>query len=247
MSEPSKEPSLSDLASASEASYSSGDVAPTDYTKQMHLSTPEISTYKHNVNPHYIVAHRGTDLASEKTARKDVRADLNIALGNKNADVMHKKRLKQTEKVVQAIKKEQPSHDIHLVGHSLGGSTSSHAIAHSNIVRENVKAHHTFNAGSSALANKPEVSADVKQQLMEKSTHHRIKGDLISEHVKSNLIGKQKEYASTKKPSIAQHVLQLATPLLKRTFVGKVIAYGAKKALGTLQSHSLENFIKRKK
>ena len=241
------EPSLHDLAGAAEASYKKGNFAPENYSKVEHLSYPEVSTYKHNVNPHYIVAHRGTHLGDESSAKKDVKADLNIALGNKNADALHKRRLKETEKIVKAIKKKEPAHDIHLVGHSLGGSTSSHALAHSDVVRENVKAHHTFNAGSSALASKPEVSAEVQQQLMEKSTHHRVRGDLISEHVKSNLIGKHKEYESTKKPSIAQHILKLATPILKRTLVGKVIAYGAKKALGTLQAHSLENFIKKKK
>jgi hypothetical protein len=109
-----------------------------------------------------------------------------------------------------------------------------------------VKRHDTFNSGSSALQRKPDVSPEVKAQLMEKSTHHSVKGDEISTHVASNLIGKTKKYASTKKPSIAQHVLALATPLLKRTFAGRLVAFGAKKALGTLQSHSLDNFTKKK-
>jgi hypothetical protein len=239
------DPTTSDLALAAEASYT--DQAPEDYTKQADLSSPEISTYKHNTKSHYIISHRGTDLADPKTARKDVRADLNIALGNKEADAMHKRRTKKTEAIVKSIKKKDPEHDIFLTGHSLGGSTSSHAIASSKVVRDNVKEHHTFNSGSSALQKKPDVTPEVRAQLMEKSTHHSVKGDEISAHVGSNLIGKQKKYASTKKPSIAQHVLALATPLLKRTFAGKIVAFGAKKALGTLQAHSLDNFIKRKK
>lgn len=240
-----EDPTIQDLALASEASYS--DTAPENYTKLAELSSPEISTYRHTQKPHYIIAHRGTDLADQNSARKDVRADLNIALGNKESDALHKRRTKKTESIVKAIKKKEPAHDIFLTGHSLGGSTSSHAMASSKVVRENVKEHHTFNSGSSALQKKPDVTPEVKDQLMEKSTHHAVKGDEISAHVASNLIGKTKKYASTKKPSIAQHVLALATPLLKRTFAGRLVAFGAKKALGTLQSHSLDNFITKKK
>lgn len=239
------DPTISDLALAAEASYT--DEAPDDYTKQSDLSSPDISTYKHNTKSHYIISHRGTNLSDPKTARKDIRADLNIALGNKESDALHKRRTKKTESIVKAIKKKDPEHDIFLASHSLGGSTASHAMVTSQLVRDNVKQHHTFNSGSSALQRKPDVSPEVKAQLMEKSTHHSVKDDEISAHVGSNLIGKQKKYKSTKKPSIAQHVLALATPLLKRTFAGKILAFGAKKALGTLQAHSLENFITRKK
>lgn len=239
------DPSISDLAIAAESSYT--DQAPEDYTKQMDLSSPDISTYKHITKPHYIISHKGSDLVNPNTARKDVRADLNIALGNKEADALHKRRTKKTEAIVKAIKRKDPAHDIFMASHSLGGSTSSHAMASSKIVRDNVKQEHTFNSGSSALQRKPDVSPEVKAQLLEKSTHHSVKGDEISAHVATNLIGKQKKYASTKKPSIAQHVLALATPLLKRTFGGRILAFGAKKALETLQAHSLDNFIKRKK
>lgn len=237
------EPTISDLASAAEASYN--DTAPENYTKQSDLSSADISTYKHNVNPHYIIAHKGTDFGDEKGIKKDIRADLNIALGNKEADALHKRRTKKTEQIVTAIKKKEPAHDIYLTGHSLGGSTSSHAIASSAVVRDNVKKHDTFNSGSSALQSKPNVTPEIKAQLMEKSTHHRVKGDEISAHVSSNLIGKQKQYSSTKKPTVAQHLLKMATPLLKRTFGGRLVAFGAKKALDTMESHSLSHFIKK--
>ncbi len=238
-----EEPTISDLASAAEASYN--DTAPENYTKQSDLSSADISTYKHNVNPHFIIAHRGTSFEDQKGIKKDVRADLNIALGNKEADAMHKRRTKKTEQIVTAIKKKEPAHDIYLTGHSLGGSTSSHAIASSAVVRENVKQHDTFNSGSSALETKPDVTPEIKAQLMEKSTHHRVKGDEISAHVSSNLIGKQKQYKSTKKPTVAQHLLKMAAPLLKRTFGGRLLAFGAKKALDTMESHSLSHFIKK--
>jgi hypothetical protein len=80
---------------------------------------------------------------------------------------------------------------------------------------------------------------------MLKSTHHRVKGDAISDHVKDNLIGKVKEYESKKKPSIADHILKLATPLLKKTFIGRALGYGAKKVLDTLRAHSISNFTRK--
>jgi hypothetical protein len=238
-----EEPSISDLASAAESSYN--DTAPENYTKQSDLSSADISTYKHNEKPHYIISHKGTDFGDQKGVKKDIRADLNIALGNKEADALHKRRTKKTEQIVTAIKKKEPTHDIYLTGHSLGGSTTSHAMASSSIVRDNVTKHDTFNSGSSALQAKPNVTPEIKAQLMEKSTHHRVKGDEISAHVSSNLIGKQKQYTSTKKPTVAQHLLKMATPLLKRTFAGRLVAFGAKKALDTMESHSLSHFIKK--
>lgn len=237
-------PSIQDLASASESAYQGGDVPPMNFTKLTQYSSPDISTFKHKEKSQYIIAHRGTDLANKNSASKDVRADLNIALGNKEADALHKRRTKQTEAIIKGIRKESPKGDIYLTGHSLGGSVSSHAMATSKMVRDNVKELHTFNSGSSALQKPPVVSQEVRDELMKKSTHHHIRGDLISQHVKDNLIGKHKEYESKKKPSIADHILKLATPLLKRTFIGKAFGYGAKKVLDTLRAHSISNFTR---
>jgi len=120
-------PSIQDLAGAAESAYQ--DAPPMNYTKLTQYSNPEISTFKHKEKSEYIISHRGTNLADPNTAKKDVRADLNIALGNKEADAMHKRRTKQTESIIKGIRKESPKGDIYLVGHSLGGSTSSHAMA----------------------------------------------------------------------------------------------------------------------
>lgn len=236
-------PSLNDLASASAGAYN--DVPPMNYTKLDAYSNSEISTFKHKENSNYIIAHKGTDLSNPNSAKKDVRSDLNIALGNKEADALHKRRTKNTERIIKGIKKESKDANIYLTGYSLGGSTSSHAMASSKYVRDNVKQHDTFNSGSSALQKAPDVSPEVKEELMKKSTHHRIKGDAISDHVKDNLIGTVKEYESKKKPSIADHILKLATPLLKRTFVGRALGYGAKRVLDTLRAHSLTNFTRK--
>jgi hypothetical protein len=237
-------PSIQDLAGAAEAAYSEDAPVMNNYTKLTQYSSPDISTFKHNEKSEYLIAHRGTDLANKNSASKDIRSDLNIALGNKEGDALHKRRTKQTEAIIKGIRKESPKGDIYLTGHSLAGSTAAHAMATSKVVRDNVKELHTFNSGSSKFQKPPDVSTDVKAELMLKSTHHHIRGDLISDHVKSNLIGKHKEYESKKKPGIADHILKLARPLLKRTFIGKAFGYGAKKVLDTLRAHSISNFTR---
>lgn len=239
------EPTISELATAAQSAYDES--TPEDYSRVDELSSPDISTFRHITKPHYIISHRGTDFSDDKSIKKDVRADLNIALGNRAADTLHKRRTKKTEQIIRKIKKKDPSHDIHLTGHSLGGSTSAHAMATSDLVRNAVTKHDTFNSGSSAFQQQPTVSADIRKQLEQKSTHHRILGDEISAHTKSSLIGKTKTYKSSKKPSVASHLLAMATPLMKRTFAGRVLAFGANKALGTMESHSVSHFIKPKK
>jgi hypothetical protein len=240
-----EDPTISELAEASQSAYDLS--APTDYSRVDELSSPDISTFRHITKPHYIISHRGTDFSDDKSIRKDVRADLNIALGNRAGDTLHKRRTKKTEQIIKKIQRKDPAHEIHLTGHSLGGSTSAHAMATSPLVRAAVKKHDTFNSGSSIFQKQPDVSPEVHKMLESKSTHHRVSGDEISAHTKSSLIGKTKLYKSTKKPSVASHVLAMATPLMKRTFAGRVISFGAKKALGTMESHSLSHFIKPKK
>jgi hypothetical protein len=241
-----EDPTISDLATAAQSAYDQT-TAPDNYTRVDELSSPDISTFRHNTNPHYIISHRGTDFSDAKSIRKDVRADLNIALGNRAGDVLHKRRTKKTEQIIKKIQKKDPAHEIHLSAHSLGGSTTAHAMATSPLVRSSVKSLNTFNSGSSAFQKQPDVSPEVRKELEAKSTHHRVIGDEISAHTKSSLIGKTKTYKSTKKPTVSQHLLAMATPLMKKTFAGRLLSFGANKALGTMESHSLSHFIKSKK
>lgn len=237
------DPSTKDLALANEASY--GTDAPPDYSRLEELSSPDISVYKHNVNPHTIVAHRGTDIGATK-ASKQIKADVAILFGNKSHDKLHKDRVKQTEMIVNKLKEANPEHKIYLTGHSLGGSTAHHAMVKSEAVRKNVEQLHTFNAGSSPLQGK-EISKKNKAYKMvaEKSTHHAVQGDAISGSVKSNLIGKQITYkAPTEKASVGRTILRLAKPHLEKSPLGRLVHFGAEKLLDTLSSHSLSNFTK---
>lgn len=238
------EPTIKALAKSAEASYTQ-DKAPTqDYERLHHLSTADVSVYKHKVDPHHIISHRGTDIHSN-TITKQLKADLNIAVGNKNADKLHNNRAKQTEHIVRQIKETNPDHTIHLTGHSLGSSTAQHAMVKSPYVRDNVKSVDTFNAGSSILGGKG-LSAKSKayKDIAMKSTHHTISADAISENASNNMIGRVKIYENKQKPSIGQHILKMAKPILQKSALGKIVSFVGDKALSTLSSHSLKNFTK---
>jgi len=238
------EPTMKVLARAAEASYTKDKTPSPDYERRQDLSTDDISVYKHKIDPHHIIAHRGTDLHSD-TVSKQLEADFNIAIGNKNADKLHRERTKQTEDIVKKIKSSNPDHTIHLAAHSLGGSTAQHAMSKSKIVRDNVKTLDTFNSGSSLFGGKGLTpNSKAYKDIASKSKHHHIKGDTISENVSENMIGKVIKYENKRKPSIAEHIFTMAKPLLSKSALGKGIAFVGDKILNTLSSHSLRNFTK---
>ena len=70
-----------------------------------------------------------------------------------------------------------------------------------------------------------------------------IKGDLISENAKNSLIGRVIKYNSTKKPSIAKALFDLASPLLESSPLGKIATLAGTGALDVMEAHSLKNFI----
>jgi hypothetical protein len=237
------EPDMKSLARASEASYSQ-DKEPPNYERQHDLSTADISVYKHKKDPHHIIAHRGTDAHSD-TISKQLKADLNIAVGNKNGDKLHKDRTKQTEDIVKKIKDTNPNHTIHLTGHSLGSSTAQHSMVKSKIVRDNVNSVDTFNAGSSIIGGKGlSTKSKAYKDIASKSTHHTISGDLISENADKAMIGRVIKYENKQKPTIAQHILKMATPILRKSLLGRGISMLGGSVLGTMSSHSMKNFTK---
>lgn len=233
------QPTTQDLAQASDGAYTNSPTAPENYTKIPELTTPDISTYKHIEKPHYIIAHRGTDFGSN-TKKKQLKADLNILAGNTNADKLHKKRAKDTENIIKNIKSKDDKANIYLTGHSLGGTTSQHAIIKSKYVRDNVKRLETFNAGTSPL-NKPTIKSTSKlyKDIASKSTHHTISGDIISTNAKSSMIGKIKQYNKADKPTLSKRILGTIKSLAQSP-----VGYFGDKIQETLAAHSLSNFTK---
>lgn len=238
-------PSTAELARLAEASYGKGSHG--KYERLHDISTPQMSAYYHPETKHYVVAHRGTDLTSP-TASKDVKADLRILVGDKNRDSLHRARVGQTEDIYKKIRERDASAPIHLTSHSLGGSTSQHALIKSDYVRGNTASHNTFNAGSSPFQHKGINSKHKNYKAINDiSTHHSIEGDHISASVAHGMIGKTKKYKSSQKPTIPQQMLKFIEPLARKSRLGTLAHFGATELTNTMANHSLDNFYKGKK
>lgn len=236
-------PDTETLAKANASSYSGS--TPNGYSRVAELSSPDISTFKHNEQNHYIVAHKGTDVHSN-SLKKDLKSDLNILIGNTNHDSLHNKRVALTENIYKQIKQNNPDSQIHLTGHSLGGSTSQASLIKSQFVRDNTASHNTFNAGTSPLQSKPaDTNHENYNQIADISTHHRIKGDSISSSIHDSMIGNIKHY-DAKPQTIPQHILTYVKPIAEQSKLGKLAHFAASKIAQTLSSHSLNNFTNNK-
>jgi len=238
-------PTTQELAKASQATYTNK--TPEGYSRVDELSSNDIHTYKHNTENHHIIAHRGTDLHAD-TAKRDLKTDLKILIGQGSHTKVFKDRAKETENIVKKLKEQDPETKIHVTGHSLGGTTAQHALVKSKVVRDNVESLDTFNAGTSPLQKKGLAKSNpAYKEIASKATHHRIGGDDISGSAKTTLIGSHKTYKTNAKPTIARGVLDYLKPKLEKTAAGKIAHFAADRILNTLQSHSLSNFTKTKK
>ena len=251
-------PTVQELAQAAEASYSmtrngkkqdrlehAQSVAPEGYNIMPQYTDRMISTFKHNDFDTYIIAHRGTDIGGSQT-KKDIQSDWNIITGSEDSDLVHQKRTKKTETIIKELMNSNSNNpiDIYLSSHSLGSSTAHHAMVNSKIVRDNVKELHTFNAGSSPFqSQKLDRKSPEYKIIKEKSTHHHIKGDLISDNTKKSYIGTHKTYSTKKKVPVHKKVIKVLRPLL---LGGWGIAWNMKENLEErLGNHSIANFTGR--
>ena len=237
------EPSTQDLAKLAELTY--GNNKPDiDYTRIQDLSTDDIHTFKHNSNPHYVISHRGTNLVGDGK-KVQLKADMNILKGNQDGDPLHRKRVRDTENIIRKIKQDDPEHDVYLTGHSLGASTAQHALIKSKYTRDNVKKFETFNAGSSPLykihLNKKN---QVYKDIYDKSTHHVITGDGISQNAKNNMIGKIKTYNTKTKPTLKTKLWNFLKPFAMTSPITHLAHWSVDKFKDTLINHSISNFTK---
>ena len=210
--------------------------APEGYEIIPNLSDRMISTYKSQDD--WIIAHRGSDFAGTHGS-KDMKADWNIIIGNEDGDQIHKRRTMKTERIIKNILKNETNPDIYLTGHSLGGSTAYQSAVDSKYVRDNIKQLDTFNAGSSPLQSKKEMDKESEKVLKSKSTHHRIKGDFVSDNIKKRFVGTHKKYDTNKEVPITKKFLNLLVPLLGGLGVAYQTYEGVK---NKLQKHSIDNF-----
>ena len=151
-------------------------------------------TYENIADPtKKVISHRGTDTTGKKTF-KEVRGDMALAMGLQNHDPEFKKRTNRTK----AIVKNHPDSSFKLSGHSFGASTATHAITKSRMLRDRVDSVDTYNGGFTPLfSNSLKHGAKVKRDLKDRVTHHRVKGDIVSEGVRiTKPVGRVKEYDS---------------------------------------------------
>jgi len=243
----SQDPTVKDLATLAEATYSPSEPKYEElgYKKRGDLSTPEVHTFHHDTNRHWVISHRGTFLSSENDKKTQLKADFKILQGKQAGDKLHRDRARDTERIIKTIReKEENSEPIHLSGHSLGGSTIQNSLIKKQYVLDNVKSVNTFNAGTSPLF-KVDLKPTSKKykKIADISTHHVIRGDAISENVDKSMIGKVKRYTSKQKPTFSQKFLKAIGKFSFISPVASLAHWAGTKIANTAQNHSIKNFI----
>jgi hypothetical protein len=152
------------------------------------LSNNDIITYTKDNDVH--LNYSGTDI----TNPRDIISDIMLATGKKSADFTARKR--RTRDIMRQLGDDK---QYTLSGHSLGGSIGLSILQESQSIRDRVKEGHFYNPGLTAPFAKaltPE-NKQVKNELNDKVTIHRVKGDIVSEG-KAPSFGKVIEYEPPK-------------------------------------------------
>ena len=134
-----------------------------------------VAVYRNKESGESVLGVKGTDVKN----RRDILSDIRLGLGLSKHDKQFKSRTKQ---IKEHMKNEKPNSTI-LIGHSLGGSIVTSAMAKSKSVRNNVKSAEAFNTGYTKEFNKElskGLTKDDKKLLKNKLTHHHTEGDVIS-------------------------------------------------------------------
>jgi hypothetical protein len=161
-----------------------------------------VAHYKHE-DGHNVISVKGTDVKQ----KKDLVSDIKLGVGFSNSDKQFKHRRNQIKDIIKSNEG-----DNYLTGHSLGGSIATAGMVKSKSIRDNVKEAHLFNTGYTKSFH-DELSSGLKktdkQELKDKLTHHRTKGDVISNALGSNHIGKVKTYKQESKTNpLSNHSLE---------------------------------------
>ena len=163
-----------------------------------------VAVYRNKDTGESVLGVKGTDVKN----RRDILSDIRLGLGLSSHDKQFKSRTKQ---IKEHMKKESPNSTI-LLGHSLGASIVTSAMAKSKSVRDNVKEVHNFNTGFTKEFNK-EISQGLKKEdkkiLKDKMTHHHIENDVISTALTGRgTIGRVKKYKSEDASPLKKHSLE---------------------------------------
>ena len=160
------------------------------------LSIYDIMVFYNKEKNNYYIVHRGTQ-PSSRTGVADLLTDAKLFLTGKSQRMEN--RLDETEDIIKLIKRKNPESTISLGGHSLGATTSSYAMT-SPYVLNNVNELITLNGFYGGLVdiyqnNMNELDDEDIMKLNEKTTHHRMEGDIISsEYLKTIPFGELLTY-----------------------------------------------------
>jgi hypothetical protein len=120
-----------------------------------------------------VISVKGTD----PTNRSDILSDLQLALGLHKSNIQFRQRKNE----IKNIMRRDPEKEYYLVGHSLGSSIITNALASSPSILRNVKKAYTFNTGSTpAFQAMLKPRKENETMLNEKLEHHQTKSDPIS-------------------------------------------------------------------
>ena len=161
-----------------------------------------VAVYRHK-DGSSVLNVKGTDV----TNKRDILSDIRLGLGLSKHDKQFSSRKKQ---IKDHLKKEDPNSTI-LIGHSLGASVVTSAMAKSKSVRDNVKSVELFNTGYTKAFNSElskGLSKDDKKLLKNKLTHHHVESDVISTALTGRgTIGRVKKIKSDDVNPLKKHSL----------------------------------------
>ena len=151
-----------------------------------------VANYKHE-DGHNVISVKGTDIKQ----KKDLISDIKLGLGFSNSDKQFKQRRNDIKNIIKTNKG-----DNYLTGHSLGASISTSAMVKSKSIRDNIKKADVFNTGYTKSFH-DELSGGLtksdKKEIKQKLTHHKTKGDVISNALINQSIGEVKTYKQESK------------------------------------------------
>ena len=139
---------------------------------------------KNTADPHSVFSLKGTTLPN----RKDVVSDLKLAFGLEASDRQFQNRTKQ----IKQLYSKTPE-DKYLIGHSLGASQITHALATSPSILENTKRAAAFATGYTSMFHNSIVKDKATTKAINKKlTHYHAKGDPISSSLTDAAVGRVK-------------------------------------------------------
>ena len=161
-----------------------------------------VANYKHEEG-YNVISVKGTDVKQ----KKDLISDIKLGLGFSNSDKQFKKRRNNIKDIIKTNEG-----DNYLTGHSLGASVVTSAMVKSKSIRDNIKKADVFNTGYTKSFH-DELSGGLtksdKKELKNKLTHHKTKGDVISNALINQSIGEVKTYKQESKTNpLANHSLE---------------------------------------